>query len=94
MFNGKGANNKINHLHEHSLLLVYKDNNSSFKELPVPNPEYTIYLCYCKFRLVTPPPMVGAEGTKIFDFDNPRLLEKALSGTELHRKLLLLTKKD
>ena len=25
--------------------------------------------------------MVGTEGTKIFDFDNPRLLEKALSGT-------------
>ena len=37
--------------------------------------------------------MVGAEGTKIFDFDNPRLLEKALSGKELHQKLLLLTKK-
>ena len=35
----------------------------------------------------------GAEGTKIFDFDNPRSLEKALSGTELHQKLLLLTKK-
>ena len=36
------------------------------------------------------------EGTKIFDFDNPRLveLEKALSGIELHRKLLPLTKKD
>ena len=30
--------------------------------------------------------MVRAEGTKIFDFDNPRSLEKALSGTELHRK--------
>ena len=36
--------------------------------------------------------MVGAEGMKIFDFDNPRLLEKALSGKELHRKLLLRTK--
>ena len=37
--------------------------------------------------------MVGAKGTKMFDFDNPRLLEKALSVTELHQKLLLLTKK-
>ena len=36
--------------------------------------------------------MVGAEGMKIFDFDNTRLLEKALSGTELHRKLLPLLK--
>ena len=30
--------------------------------------------------------------SKIFDFDNPRSLEKAISGKELHRKLLLLTK--
>ena len=37
--------------------------------------------------------MVGAKETKIFDFDNPRLLEKTLSGKELHRKLLLLTRK-
>ena len=37
--------------------------------------------------------MVGTEGTKIFDFDNSRSLEKGLSGNELHRKLLLLTKK-
>ena len=37
--------------------------------------------------------MVGAEGTKIFYFDNPRSLEKELLRTELHRKLLLLTKK-
>ena len=36
---------------------------------------------------------LGAEGTKIFGFDNPRLLEKALFGKELHWKLLLLTKK-
>ena len=33
------------------------------------------------------------KGKKFFDFDNPRSLEKALSGKELHRKLLLLTKK-
>ena len=39
------------------------------------------------------PVMVGAEGMKSFDFENRRSLEKALSGTESHRKLLLLTKK-
>ena len=32
-------------------------------------------------------------GEKFSDFDNPRSLEKALSGKELHRKLLLPTKK-
>ena len=32
-----------------------------------------------------PLPMVGDQGMKIFDFDNPRLLEKALSGKELHQ---------
>ena len=34
--------------------------------------------------------MVGFEGMKIFDFDNPRLLEKALLGKELHREFYLL----
>ena len=38
--------------------------------------------------------MMGAEGTKIFDFDNPRSLEKALSGKELYRKLLLKSTKS
>ena len=33
MFHGRGSNNEINHLHERSLRIVYKDNNSSFKEL-------------------------------------------------------------
>ena len=37
--------------------------------------------------------MVGAEGMKFFDFDNPRSLEKALSGKELHQESLLLTEK-
>ena len=37
--------------------------------------------------------MVGAEEMKIFDSDNPRSLEKALSGKELNQKLLVLTKK-
>ena len=60
----------------------------------MPNPEYIWgyhYLCYCKLRLVTP--HGGAEVTKFFNFDNLGLLEKALSGKELHRKLLLLAKK-
>ena len=30
MFHGRGVNNKINHLHERSLRIVYKDTNSSF----------------------------------------------------------------
>ena len=33
IFHGRGVNNEINHLHERSLRIVYKDNNSSFKEL-------------------------------------------------------------
>ena len=36
--------------------------------------------------------MVGAEGKKRFDFDNPRLLEKTLLGKELHQQLLLVLK--
>ena len=54
----------------------------------------TIYSCYCKLRLVIPPPLpvVGAEGMKMFDFDHSRSLEKTLSGKELNQKLLLLTK--
>ena len=32
MFRVRGVNNKINHLHERSLRIVYKDSNSSFKE--------------------------------------------------------------
>ena len=36
--------------------------------------------------------MVGAEGTKLFDFDNPRVLEKALSGKELHQNYFYLLK--
>ena len=51
---------------------------------------FTCVTVNLELRLVTCeapplPPMVGAEGMKIFDFDNPRLLEKALSGKELHR---------
>ena len=36
--------------------------------------------------------MVGAEGTKKNYFDNPRLLEKALSGKELYRNYFYLLK--
>ena len=35
---------------------------------------------------------VRVEGTKNFDFDNPRLLEKALPEKKLHQKLILLLK--
>ena len=33
MFHGRGVNNETNHLPERSLRIIYKDNNSSFKEL-------------------------------------------------------------
>ena len=39
-----------------------------------------------------PPKLVRAEGTKNFDFDNPRSLEKALTEKKLHQKLILLLK--
>ena len=67
---------------------IKKDLDTSLETHPnwsMLNPEHIWgyhYLCYCKLRLVTP--HGGAEGTKIFDFDNPRLLEKALLGKELH----------
>ena len=42
MFNGRGLNNKINHLHKRLLRIVYKDNNSSFKELLKKNNSFTV----------------------------------------------------
>ena len=33
MFRGRGVKNKTNYLHERSLRIVYKDNNSFFKDL-------------------------------------------------------------
>ena len=33
MFHSRGANSKINHIHERALRIVHKDNNSSFQEL-------------------------------------------------------------
>ena len=43
MFHGRGLNNKINHLHERSLRIVYKDNNSSFKELLKKDNSFTVH---------------------------------------------------
>ena len=43
MFQGRGLNNKINHLHERSLRTVYKDNNSSFKELLKKDNSFTVH---------------------------------------------------
>ena len=43
MFHGRGLNNKINHLHERSFCIVYKDNNSSFKELLNKNNSFTVH---------------------------------------------------
>ena len=42
MFHGRGVNNKINHLHERSFRIVYKDNNSSFKELLRKDNSFTV----------------------------------------------------
>ena len=42
MFHGREVNNKINHLHERSLRIVYKDSNTSFKVARVVN----IKLCF------------------------------------------------
>ena len=33
MFHDRGVNNKVNNLHECSLLIIYKDSHSSFKDL-------------------------------------------------------------
>ena len=46
MFDGRGVNNKINHLHERSLRTVYKDNNSSFKELSKKDNSFTVHHRY------------------------------------------------
>ena len=43
MFHSRGVNNKINHLHERSLRIVYKDNNSSFKELLKKDNSFTVH---------------------------------------------------
>ena len=43
MFHGRGVNNKINHLHERSLRIVYKDSNSSFKDLLKKDNSFTVH---------------------------------------------------
>ena len=42
MFHGTEVNNKINHLHKHSHRIVYKDNNSSFKDLLMKDNSFTV----------------------------------------------------
>ena len=43
MFHSRGVNNKINHLHERSLQIVYKDNISSFEDLLKKDRSFTIH---------------------------------------------------
>ena len=43
MFHSRGVNNKINHLHERSLRIVYKDNISPFKDLLKKDRSFTIH---------------------------------------------------
>ena len=43
MFHGRGLNNKIDHLDERSLLMVYKDSNSFFKELLKKDNSFTVH---------------------------------------------------
>ena len=52
----------------------------------------TGYSFYCKLRLVPPPSRPTPPPPSMMGADNPRLLEKALSGKELHQKLLKSTK--
>ena len=42
MFCSKGVNNKINHLHERALRIIYKDNSSSFENLLEKDGSYSI----------------------------------------------------
>ena len=44
MFHGRTLNNKINHLHERSIRIVYKENKSSFKELLKKENSFTVHL--------------------------------------------------
>ena len=43
MFYSRGVNNKINHLHERALRIIYKDNSSSFENLLEKDGSYSTY---------------------------------------------------
>ena len=43
MFHSRGVNNKINHLHEQSLRIIYKDTISSFEDLLEKDRSFTIH---------------------------------------------------
>ena len=43
LLHSRGVNNKINHLHERSLQIVYKDNISSFEDLLKKDRSFTIH---------------------------------------------------
>ena len=43
MFYSRGVNNKINHLHERALRIIYKDNISTFEELLEKDGSYSIH---------------------------------------------------
>ena len=43
VFHTSGVNNKVDHLHERSLRIVYKNNISSFEELFKTNKSFTIH---------------------------------------------------
>ena len=43
MFHSRGINNKINHLNERSLRIVYADNISSFEDLLKKDRSFTIH---------------------------------------------------
>ena len=43
MLHGRGVNNNRNHLHERSLGIVYKDNNSSIKDLLNKDNSFTVH---------------------------------------------------
>ena len=43
MFCSRGANNKINHLHERVLTIIYRDNISTFEELLEKDGQYSLH---------------------------------------------------
>ena len=43
MFYSRGVNNKMNHLHERALRIIYKDNSSSFENLLEKDGSYSIH---------------------------------------------------